>query len=73
MKHDLRQLPDRMIVMSSNGEIVWKGSKFVGMKETNNTAEYEGLILGLRAAKTLGRTSDPDLASTTILKRFPRC
>lgn len=48
-------------VVYSKGEVLWRGSKFVGAIETNNTAEYEGLIMGLRAAKTLGesRARDP--------------
>ena len=29
---------------------VWSGKKFVGAKETNNCAEYCGLILGLQEA-----------------------
>ena len=32
---------------------IWAGSKLVGLKETNNVAEYCGLIMGLEAAVTL--------------------
>ena len=38
----------------SKGKVAWRGSVYTGPNETNNTAEYEGLIMGLRAAKVLG-------------------
>ncbi len=34
----------------SSGKEVWGSSIFVGEKETNNVAEYSGLILGLKQA-----------------------
>jgi len=34
----------------SSGKEVWSSSIFVGEKETNNVAEYSGLILGLKQA-----------------------
>ena len=37
-------------VLYYKGEEVWGASKFVGIRATNNTAEYGGLILGLQEA-----------------------
>lgn len=37
-------------VIYLNGEELWAGSMYVGSMETNNTAEYCGLILGLEEA-----------------------
>jgi ribonuclease HI len=37
-------------VLYYNDVEVWSGKKFVGVKETNNCAEYCGLILGLQEA-----------------------
>ena len=40
-------------VLYENGEEIWCVSYYVGEKETNNVAEYNGLILGLQKAKEL--------------------
>lgn len=37
-------------VLYYKGEEIWGASKFVGIRATNNTAEYGGLILGLQEA-----------------------
>ena len=37
-------------VLYKNGAEIWSKSLFVGEKETNNVAEYNGLILGLEEA-----------------------
>ena len=37
-------------VIYRNGVEIWADSKFVGTKETNNVAEYSGLIMGLHEA-----------------------
>lgn len=37
-------------VLYKNGVEIWSKSAFVGEKETNNVAEYRGLILGLEEA-----------------------
>ena len=37
----------------SSGKEVWSSSIFVGEKETNNVAEYSGLILGLKQARDM--------------------
>jgi ribonuclease HI len=37
-------------VLYYKGEEIWGASKFVGVRVTNNTAEYGGLILGLQEA-----------------------
>jgi ribonuclease HI len=37
-------------VLYKNGLEIWSKSLFVGEKETNNVAEYHGLILGLEEA-----------------------
>jgi ribonuclease HI len=41
-------------VIYENGNELWTDSVFVGLKETNNYAEYKGLILGLNKAYELG-------------------
>ena len=41
-------------VIYSSGKEVWCSSIFVGKKETNNVAEYSGLILGLKNAREIG-------------------
>jgi ribonuclease HI len=43
-------------VLYENGVEVHAESVFVGEKETNNVAEYTGLLTGLRAALKLGKT-----------------
>lgn len=40
-------------VIFNNGEEVWGASIFVGERETNNVAEYNGLILGLKRASEM--------------------
>jgi len=41
-------------VIYQNDIEVWSEAIFVGAKETNNVAEYAGLILGLRKAVQMG-------------------
>jgi ribonuclease HI len=41
------------VIYANNNEI-WSQSIFVGIKETNNYAEYKGLLLGLNKACELG-------------------
>jgi ribonuclease HI len=41
-------------VIYKNDEEVWANSLYVGDKETNNVAEYNGLIMGLAKANELG-------------------
>ena len=40
-------------VLYQNDIEIWTGSKFLGYKETNNYAEYMGLIIGLEKAVEL--------------------
>jgi ribonuclease HI len=40
-------------VIFNNKEEIWGSSVFVGEKETNNVAEYSGLILGLKQARDM--------------------
>ena len=44
-------------VLYKNDVIIWKGCQFVGMEQTNNQAEYYGLILGLTKASRLNITN----------------
>ena len=37
-------------VLYENEKEIWTGNAFVGKKETNNVAEYNGLIIGFREA-----------------------
>jgi ribonuclease HI len=41
-------------VIYKDGEEIFAGSLFVGEKETNNVAEYSGLLLGLEKAREMG-------------------
>jgi len=41
------------VIYSSTNQEIWAESKFVGKKQTNNYAEYSGLILGLEKAQEL--------------------
>ena len=40
-------------VIEMDGEVIWDGGRRLG-RTTNNVAEYEGLILGLETAASLG-------------------
>jgi len=44
-------------VIYKNEKEIWSGSSFVGIKATNNQAEYAGLILGLEKANELNINS----------------
>ncbi len=46
------------VIVRKEGEILFKGSKFIGKLVTNNVAEYEGLILALELA---AKVTDGDL------------
>ena len=37
-------------VIYKNGDILWKSAAYVGKKETNNVAEYVGMLIGLNEA-----------------------
>ncbi len=41
-------------VIYKDGEEIWSCAVFVGEKETNNVAEYSGLVIGLNKAVELG-------------------
>jgi ribonuclease HI len=41
-------------VIYKNDQEIWSNSMYVGDKETNNVAEYNGLIMGLTKANDLG-------------------
>lgn len=46
-----------VVIYEGDGDIeVYSESVFVGLKETNNVAEYTGLITGLKAALNMGAT-----------------
>ena len=38
------------VIYDENNNEIWADSSFVGIKETNNVAEYSGLLLGLNEA-----------------------
>jgi ribonuclease HI len=38
------------VIYDENNNEIWANSSFVGLKETNNVAEYSGLLLGLNEA-----------------------
>jgi ribonuclease HI len=41
------------LILSPTGATEWEGSVFVGVRATNNEAEYHGLIIGLEKASAL--------------------
>lgn len=41
-------------VIYKDDEEIWSGYKYLGNKQTNNYAEYSGLLLGLENAQKLG-------------------
>ena len=43
-------------VIYKNNEEIWGGCHFVGEKQTNNYAEYSGIILGMQKALNMGIT-----------------
>jgi ribonuclease HI len=45
-----------VVVRDPSGEIVARGGSFLGLA-TNNVAEYEAMLWGMRAARALGATS----------------
>lgn len=54
------------VIISPDGHIVAKVGKFLG-DETNNVAEYMGLILGLRRAKAMGIKELDVLADSELM------
>lgn len=56
------------VIVSPQGHIVAKVGKFLG-ENTNNYAEYMGLILGLRRAKAMGIKELEVLADSELLVR----
>jgi ribonuclease HI len=55
------------VLVSPDGQVERLG-KFLGV-QTNNVAEYEGLLLGLRHARALGVTSLEVLADSELMVR----
>ena len=43
-----------MVIYDHKGKEIWSGKKYVGDYDTNNVAEYSGLISGLECARHLG-------------------
>ena len=56
------------VVLDSKGRVLARVGKFLG-KQTNNVAEYEGLLLGLARAKELGATEVEVRADSLLLIR----
>jgi ribonuclease HI len=56
------------VIVSADGHIVAKLGKFLG-EETNNVAEYMGLILGLRRAKAMGIKELDVLSDSELMVR----
>ena len=56
------------VVLDENGRVLAKLGRFLG-KQTNNVAEYEGLLLGLRKARTLGAREVEVQADSQLLIR----
>ena len=55
-------------VIESDGRVIAELGKFLG-RQTNNVAEYEGLLLGLRGAHDLGAREVDVLADSELLIR----
>ncbi|MFL5367190.1 MAG: ribonuclease HI family protein [Myxococcales bacterium] len=56
------------VVLDSKGKVLARVGKFLG-KQTNNVAEYEGVLLGLARAKELGATEIEVRADSLLLIR----
>ena len=56
------------VVLDSKGKVLARVGKFLG-KQTNNVAEYEGVLLGLARAKELGATEVDVRADSLLLIR----
>jgi ribonuclease HI len=56
------------VVLDEKGRVLARAGKFLG-KQTNNVAEYEGLLLGLSRAKDLGATEVDVRADSLLLIR----
>jgi ribonuclease HI len=56
------------VVLDSKGRVLARVGKFLG-KQTNNVAEYEGLLLGLARAKELGAREVEVRADSLLLIR----
>ncbi|TMA16067.1 MAG: ribonuclease HI family protein [Deltaproteobacteria bacterium] len=56
------------VVLDPRGRVLARVGKFLG-KQTNNVAEYEGVILGLARAKELGATEVDVRADSLLLIR----
>jgi ribonuclease HI len=56
------------VVLDSKGKVLARAGKFLG-RQTNNVAEYEGVILGLARAKELGATEVEVRADSLLLIR----
>jgi ribonuclease HI len=56
------------VVLDAKGRVLARVGKFLG-KQTNNVAEYEGVLLGLARAKDLGATEVEVRADSLLLIR----
>ena len=56
------------VLIDENGHVLKKLGRFLG-KQTNNVAEYEGLLLGLRNARALGAREVEVRADSQLLIR----
>lgn len=55
-----------VVIENDKGDVVEEHSKFLGIK-TNNQAEYEAVLLGLRRVLELGGTSAEVVADSELL------
>jgi ribonuclease HI len=56
------------VVLDSKGKVLARVGKFLG-KQTNNVAEYQGLLIGLERAKELGAREVEVRADSLLLIR----
>ena len=56
------------VILDEQGRVVARLGKFLG-KQTNNVAEYEGLLLGLRRARAMGAREVEVRADSQLLVR----
>ena len=67
-----------MLYDADTDATLWQGHRFVGLRATNNVAEYEGLLLGLQAvvchfANSAQMTvqGDSHLVLNQMMRRWP--
>lgn len=49
------------VLFNENNELIWFDSKFIGSSATNNQAEYEAILMGLKYISRLGPKENDEI------------